>query len=203
MCSSDLGVADAEDGLQTIVQSAGDGQSASEILPVIGDGRYRLDRLLGEGAFGQVYLGWDTSLQRAVAIKVPSPGRFGSRAEQETYLAEARMAAQLDHPNAVTVYDAGRTLSGGVYVVSQFIDGRTLADRIQEQGCVPALEMADYLDQLAAVLDAAHALGIVHRNIKPRNVMIAFDAEGRPVVKLMGFGVAKVPASAKIGRAHV
>jgi hypothetical protein len=99
-------------------------------------GRYRLDRVLGEGGFGRVYLGYDDELRRQVAIKVPTKERFQKPEDAEAYLSEARTVASLDHPHIVPVYDMGRTDDGSVYVISRFIDGRTLEDRIKSGGPV-------------------------------------------------------------------
>ncbi len=96
-------------------------------------GRYRLDRVLGEGAFGRVYLGFDEELQRQVAIKVPTKARFQKPEDADDYLAEARTVASLDHPHIVPVYDMGRTEDGSIYVVSKYIEGGTLEDRIKER----------------------------------------------------------------------
>ena len=97
----------------------------------IGDlrgGRYRLERKLGQGAFGAVYLAQDTELQRQVAIKIPRPEALAKLGNIDTYLAEARNVASLDHPHIVSVFDVGRTADGSLYVVSKFIDGGSLAE---------------------------------------------------------------------------
>ena len=169
---SESGAADSVDQLKTLLQSAEVSGPGLEAAESIGAGRYRLDRILGEGAFGRVYLGYDTELRRAVAVKVPSPGRFSSAAELENYLSEARMAAQLDHPNAVTVYDAGRTAAGGVYVVSQFIDGGTLESEIRAGGLTER-EAVRLLIPVARALHAAHLRKIIHRDVKPANILIS------------------------------
>ena len=95
-------------------------------------GRYRILRRLGQGGFGRVYLARDADLDRAVAIKVPNPERVAGRGDVEAYLAEARTLARLDHPNIVPVYDVGRTDDGLCYVVSKFIDGCDLAERLRQ-----------------------------------------------------------------------
>ena len=169
---SESRVTDSADQLKTILQSAGDSAVAGDLRDATVGGRYRLDRVLGEGAFGRVYLGFDTELRRAVAVKVPSPGRFSSGSELENYLAEARLAARLDHPNVVTVYDAGRTAVGGVYVVSQFIDGGTLESEIRGGG-LSERETVRLLIPVARALHAAHQQKIIHRDVKPANILIA------------------------------
>jgi len=169
---SDSRATESADQLKTILQSASESAVGGELGDAIAGGRYRLDRVLGEGAFGRVYLGFDTELRRAVAVKVPSPGRFSSGAELENYLAEARLAAGLDHPNVVTVYDAGRTAVGGVYVVSQFIDGGTLESEIRAGG-LSERETVRLLIPVARALHAAHQRKIIHRDVKPANILIA------------------------------
>ena len=94
-------------------------------------GRYRVIRLLGQGGFGRVYLAHDDDLDRPVAIKVPNPERVAGPEDVEAYLAEARILAQLDHPHIVPVYDVGRTDDGLCYVVSKFIEGSDLAERMR------------------------------------------------------------------------
>jgi hypothetical protein len=120
-------------------------------------GRYWLSRLLGEGAFGRVYLGFDEELKRRVAIKVPTPERFQAPRDADLYLAEARTVATLDHPNIVPVYDVGRTADGSIYVVSKFIEGPTLRDRIEQR------PSADEASRLVAIV--ARALDHAHRRM--------------------------------------
>jgi len=156
----------------------------------IGDqqiGRYRLVRVLGEGAFGRVYLGLDEELQRQVAIKVPTPERFQKPEDAELYLAEARTVASLDHPNIVPVHDVGRTDDGSVYVVSKFIEGRTLADRIKEHG-PDHDEAAKLLATVAQALHHAHERRLIHRDIKPSNILID-DSSGTPYVADFGLAI--------------
>ena len=93
-------------------------------------GRYRVIRRLGQGGFGRVYLAHDDELDRPVAIKVPNPERVAGPEDVEAYLAEARVLAKLDHPHIVPVYDVGRTDDGLCYVVSKYIEGSDLAERI-------------------------------------------------------------------------
>lgn len=169
---SDSAAADSADQLKTLLQSAEVPSAGFEPAELVGVGRYRLDRVLGEGAFGRVYLGYDTELRRAVAVKVPAPGRFSSAAELENYLSEARMAAQLDHPNVVTVYDAGRTAAGGVWVVSRYIDGGTLESEIRAGGLTER-ETVRLLIPVARALHAAHLRKIIHRDVKPANILIS------------------------------
>jgi serine/threonine protein kinase len=148
-------------------------------------GRYRVERLLGEGGFGRVYLAVDDQLQRHVAIKVPH-AKLVSRAEDaEAYLVEARTLASLDHPHIVPVYDVGSTEEHPCYIVSKYVEGTDLAARIKHDR--PShVEAAELAANVAEALHYAHKRGLVHRNVKPGNILI--DAQGKPFVA--DFGVA-------------
>ena len=151
-------------------------------------GRYRLLRVLGQGAFGRVHLAFDEELERRVAIKVPAPDRFQNPGDAERYLAEARIVATLDHPNIVPVYDVGRTADGSVYVVSKFIEGPTLADRVEDR---PAADEASRLvATVARALDHAHRKRLIHRDVKPANILIE-DATGTPYVADFGLAISE------------
>ncbi|HND52187.1 MAG TPA: serine/threonine-protein kinase, partial [Pirellulaceae bacterium] len=148
-------------------------------------GRYRVERVLGEGGFGRVYLAYDEQLDRRVAIKVPRPERVNGASEAESFLAEARNLARLDHPNIVPVHDVGRLEDGLCYVVSKYIEGRDLATALRDK----RFSIAQSVNLIALVAEAlhhAHRNGLVHRDIKPGNILL--DEAGRPVV--VDFGLA-------------
>src|SRR5208282_3499938 len=148
-------------------------------------GRYRIDRLLGEGRFGRVFLGHDEELKRAVAIKVPRRQRFSRPEDAGLYRAEARVLASLDHPHIVPVHDVGTTDDGLLFIVSKFIAGSDLAKKIA--ACRPSfLESAELVAVVADALHYAHRKGLVHRDIKPGNILI--DVAGKPY--LADFGLA-------------
>jgi hypothetical protein len=155
-------------------------EGVSEII-----GRYRVIRALGQGGFGRVYLARDDELDRSVAIKVPNPERVAGPEDVSAYLTEARILAQLDHPHIVPVYDVGRTEDGLCYVVSKYIEGTDLADRLR-QGRPSFQESAELVAIVAEALHHAHTRGLVHRDIKPANILI--DLQGQPWVA--DFGVA-------------
>ncbi len=134
-------------------------------------GRYRVVRRLGQGGFGRVYLARDDDLDRPVAIKVPNPERIAGPGDVEAYLAEARALAKLDHPNIVPVYDVGRTDDGLCYVVSKYVEGSDLAERLR-QGRPSFRESAELVAVVAEALHHAHTRGLVHRDIKPANILI-------------------------------
>jgi predicted Ser/Thr protein kinase len=153
-------------------------------------GRYRVLAELGRGAMGVVYRGVDPALDRAVAIKVVAVQAGTDPASvselEARFLREARFAARLSHPNVVTVYDAGKD-EGVLFTVMELVDGESLADRIGRREFPTSAEALELVAQVADALHAAHALGVVHRDIKPGNIMIT--AAGQ--VKVADFGIAK------------
>jgi serine/threonine protein kinase len=147
----------------------------------LGD-RYRLDELVAEGGFAEVYRAYDTELQRIVAVKIPKPSRLGSA---ESFLAEARRVASLKHDGIVPVYDVG--VEGDIcFIVSEFLEGGSLADRLT-RGKPSREEAVRWIGEIADALEYAHINGIVHRDIKPANILI--DQHGR--AKLADFGIAQ------------
>jgi hypothetical protein len=149
-------------------------------------GRYPVVATLGRGGFGTVYSGRDETLGRDVAIKVPHPHRMRTAAEVEDFLREARLVAGLDHPGIVPVYDFGRTADGQCYLVSKLVPGGSLADRLRAGRPAPA-EAAAVVRAVAEALHHAHQKGLVHRDVKPANVLL--DADGRPLVADFGLAL--------------
>jgi serine/threonine protein kinase len=148
-------------------------------------GRYRVERVLGSGGFGRVYLAHDAQLDRLVAIKVPHPGRIARPEEAEASLMEARVLACLDHPNIVPVFDVGSTDANPFFIVSKFIEGMTLARKIRE-GLPHPNQAAECVAAVAEALHHAHSKGLVHRDIKPGNILL--DKSGK--VFVADFGLA-------------
>ncbi len=149
-------------------------------------GRYRIIRQLGQGGFGRVYLGHDDDLDRPVAIKVPNPERVADLQDAEDYLKEARALAKLDHANIVPVYDVGRTDDGHCYVVSKYINGSDLSDRLAH-GRPSVKEAVELTAEIAIALHHAHTRGLVHRDIKPANILI--DSANEPWVADFGLAL--------------
>ena len=147
--------------------------------------RYRLDAVLGQGGMGVVYSAHDTLLDRAVAVKVVSKASLGTEGRARL-MNEAKAAAQLNHPNVVSIYDAGES-DGVPFIVMELVEGDTLYQRRPTE----LDEIVSYVRQICAALEHAHAHGIVHRDLKPENVQIALDG----TAKLTDFGLARSVAS--------
>lgn len=161
-------------------------------------GRYRVEQLLGAGSFGLVYLARDERLERLVAIKVPHPKRLASPDVAESYLREARLVAGLDHPHIVPVYDVGSSEDFCCFTVSKYIDGTTLSERMRQKRYSHA-DAAELIATLAEALHYAHQKGLVHRDIKPGNVLI--DRQGTPFIA--DFGLALRDEDLEFGEAYV
>jgi eukaryotic-like serine/threonine-protein kinase len=149
-------------------------------------GRYRLESKLGSGGMSTVYLALDEVLDRPVAIKLLHREISEEADQLERFRREARAAARLSHPNLVGVIDAGED-DGRPYIVFEYVEGRTLKRRIQEEGSLPVDEAVAYAIEIGRGLTAAHARKLVHRDVKPQNVLI--DPDGR--AKVTDFGIAR------------
>lgn len=154
------------------------------------NGRYRLDAHIGAGGMSTVYRAFDTVLERQVAIKVLHAAGATDADQLERFRREARAVAQLNHPHIVTVIDAGEQedpYRPAPYIVFEYVEGETLKARIRRNGRLPVGEAIAYAIEIARALGAAHERGIVHRDVKPQNVLI--DEEGR--AKVTDFGIAR------------
>ena len=149
-------------------------------------GHYRLDGLIGRGGMGEVFRAFDTRLNRAVAVKVMHESSSGLEAAVVRFLREARAASALNHPNIITIHDVGETPDGDHFIVQELVDGRTLRSLLEEPIDLGAA--IDIARQVARALSAAHAAGIVHRDVKPDNVMVRSDG----YVKVLDFGLARL-----------
>jgi serine/threonine-protein kinase len=153
-------------------------------------GSYRILRPLGRGGMGVVYLAEDTRLARPVTLKVLHPEDTSDDRRRERLKLEARAAAALVHPNVATVY-ALEEISGQLFIVSEYVPGRTAREQLDASGPLPVGDAIDVALQVARGLDAAHRHGIIHRDLKPENILVGDNR----VVRILDFGVARTTAS--------
>jgi TolB-like protein/predicted Zn-dependent protease len=168
---------------------ADDIQADDEPDPLIGSSvrQYVIHEKLGRGGMGVVYRAYDTSLDRTVALKFLPPYLSADDSATERFLVEARAAASLDHPNVCNVHEIGESEKGERFIAMAYYEGETLKQKI-ERGPLPIDEALDYACQIGAGLDAAHEHGIIHRDIKPGNVIVTPDG----TAKVLDFGLAKL-----------
>ena len=151
---------------------------------------YEILAPLGQGGMGTVYLAWDVRLERRVALKLLSHHLAADADARQRFLLEARAAAALEHPNICTIYTVDETPDGQVYIAMSYCEGQTLQQRLRG-GPLAAGEAVSYAGDIARGLAKAHEKGIVHRDVKPANVMLPSDGG----LKILDFGVAKLPGS--------
>ncbi len=159
---------------------------------VLGD-RYRLVRELAHGGMGSVYVGEDDLLGREVAVKVLDPRLARDQAIRTRFQREAVAAARLTHPGVVSVYDTGED-AGNAYIVMELVEGHTLREILDERGRMPPEVAADLARQVAEALADAHRNGVVHRDVKPGNILIRRDGG----VKVADFGIAKATGASDL-----
>ena len=153
-------------------------------------GRFRIERELGTGGMGTVYLATHLGLERPVAVKIIKRECAGDADVADRFLREARTMAKLRHPNAAMIFDAGNLPDGRHFIVMEFVEGETLSQALAREGRFPASKAVNIATQICDVLEEAHRLGIVHRDLKPSNILL-----GKRGVCVLDFGVAKVLAS--------
>jgi len=158
------------------------------------DEKYRLDERLGEGGMGTVYRATHLLIDRPVAVKVLHPRFVEDEAAQERFRREARAAGRLQHTNAVTVTDFGRTSDGFVYIVMELLEGRNLREVLAFESPLESRRAVALMLQVAAAVEAAHESGVIHRDLKPANIFIVQPKNAPPVVKVLDFGIAKLAA---------
>jgi len=152
-------------------------------------GVYRILRRIGQGGMGEVYLAMDTRLERHVALKFLPARTTGDEMLVRRFQLEARTASSLNHPNILTIFDVGK-IDGEHFIASEFVDGITLRSRLRE-GPLEFPEAIEIVTQAASALVAAHSAGVIHRDLKPTNIMIRPDG----YIKLIDFGLAKLSAT--------
>ena len=153
-------------------------------------GAYRLERGIGEGGVANVYLAHHDLLKRPCAVKILKPARASDEMIAR-FEREVQLASQLSHPNVVEIYDYGRSTDGLLYYAMEYLDGINLGELVAREGPVPLARAVRVLRQVCAGLAAAHAAGLVHRDVKPENIMLCRRGEETDVVKILDFGMVK------------
>jgi serine/threonine-protein kinase len=154
-------------------------------------GQYVLRDRLGAGGMGEVYLADHSLLRRPCAIKLIRPDRAGDLQNLQRFEREVQATATLTHPNAVQIFDYGRSQDGTFYYVMEYLPGLTLEEIVKRHGPLPPARAIHFLGQLCGTLDEAHAIGLIHRDIKPGNVLVCERGGRHDVVKLLDFGLVR------------
>jgi len=166
--------------------------------PLVGKtvaGRYKVIKLLGEGGMGQVYLAEHSAIEKRVALKVLR-AEYAHKGEIVTrFQQEAISASRIKHPNVLDVFDFGQLENGCFYLAMEFLDGNDLADELQRSRVLPPARALPIAMQICRALSAAHAKGVVHRDMKPENVFLQRTADGEEIVKIVDFGIAQLKPS--------
>ena len=168
--------------------------SLANLVGHVLDGKYRIERQLGKGGMGAVYLATHLGTDRPVAIKVIMPQYTRNEEFVERFRREAKAAGRMRHPNVVDVTDFGFAAVENnrvAYLVMEYLDGCTLADILAEENQLPVDWVVDILEQVCSAVDEAHRAGIIHRDLKPENIWLEPNRRGGYTVKVLDFGLAK------------
>jgi serine/threonine-protein kinase len=169
-----------------------DASFAQGLIGVTLDGRYRLDAVLGEGGMGSVFRATHLAMDRKVAVKLLKPHLTGDRIALERFSREARATLKVDSPHAVKVLDFGITPLGDYYMVLEYLDGRTVQRELEIDGPFTPRRVAHIARQALHALGAAHAQGLIHRDVKPENLLLMRVGSDGDYTKILDFGVAKL-----------
>src|SRR4051812_14962452 len=168
--------------------------SLANLVGHVLDGKYRIERELGKGGMGAVYLATHLGTDRPVAIKVIMPQFTRNEEFVERFRREAKAAGRMRHPNVVDVTDFGFAAVDNnqvAYLVMEYLDGCTLADILAEENQLPVDWVVDILEQVSSAVDEAHQAGTIHRDLKPENIWLEPNRRGGYTVKVLDFGLAK------------
>ena len=162
------------------------------LLGTILAGKYRIDKRLNEGGMGSVYQGTHVLMEKTVAIKVLRPSLAADEKIVARFSREARAASRISHPNALSVTDFGEDDNGTVFLVMEFLSGRTLKQVLRDEGPLPLNRVVEITRQVGDALVAAHAQGVVHRDLKSDNIMLLDTTTVGDYAKVLDFGIAKI-----------
>ena len=169
--------------------------SGDPLLGTTVAGRYKVIKLLGEGGMGQVYLAEHTAIEKRIALKVLR-AEYAHKGEIVTrFQQEAISASRIKHPNVLDVFDFGQLENGCFYLAMEFLEGNDLADELQRSRVLTAPRALPIAMQICRALAAAHAKGVVHRDMKPENVFLQRTGDGEEIVKIVDFGIAQLKPS--------
>jgi serine/threonine-protein kinase len=178
--------------------TASPAQAKPDLMPGhVVAGKYRVDRVLGEGGMGLVVAATHEQLDQRVALKFLLPDAAKQPEVVQRFLREARAAVKIHSEHVARVTDVGTLESGLPYMVMEYLEGEDLGQLVSRRGALPVAEAVGYVLQACEAVAEAHALGIVHRDIKPANLFLARRPSGPPIVKVLDFGISKVPLTAK------
>ncbi len=172
----------------TPVPAEGDGE---ELIGMVIEGRYRLSSTLGRGGMGLVYKAAHVGLRRQVAVKILHPSLAASPDVRNRFEREALAVGKIDHPNCVQVYDSGRLPDGSLYLAMEFLDGKSLADVLEQEGQLAPGRALHILAHILKGLAHVHSAGLIHRDIKPENIFLVRQGDDVDFAKILDFGIAK------------
>jgi serine/threonine-protein kinase len=172
----------------TPVPLEGDG---SELIGMVVDGRYRLDSTIGRGGMGLVYRATHLGMRRQVAVKILHPSLATSPDVRSRFEREALAVGKVDHPNCVATYDVGRLPDGSLYLAMEYLDGKSLADVLEQEGQLAPGRALHILAHILRGLGSIHAAGLIHRDIKPENIFLIRQGDDLDFAKILDFGIAK------------
>lgn len=183
----------------TFCPSCGEAVQAprSSLLGTCLNARYLIQRLIGEGGYGVVYEALDKAQDRRVAIKVLHPRRSADPTASARLLREAQIILSIQHPNVITAYELGELLNGRFWLAIELLEGETLQTYLARKGALRPLELLSLIGPVCSGLEAAHQMGVIHRDIKPQNIMLT-KTPGGFLPKLLDFGMASFQDSATL-----
>src|SRR5580704_5126492 len=164
------------------------------------EGRYELRGLIGRGGMARVYLAEDTTTKRPVAVKILNRDVAADRVARERFLREIEVAASIGHPNIVEVLDAGERRDGSPFIVLEFLHGESLGELLRRDGVVEEAFAVPMMARAASALAAAHRAGIIHRDVKPDNLVLVGERGAPYSLKVVDFGMAKLQEASKLSQ---